>query len=444
MHLWTNSLIRIGTVVTLLGTPLMIVLGVFFWLQGSAKLLRLTNVTWDYGGGLLWAFLILMVIAFWPIITNRERIALMVLWITRIGVTLGFMLFYESYYGLDSAGYFAAGIKETKPLARLGFGNGTENMIGLAALHHWVIPNSYHATKVTCALIGLLAVYFFYRAASLFMGYRDIRVLYLLGLFPSILFWGSVLGKDPIVLLGIALYTFGVVGFFTRRKARYLWLIILGILLAAFIRIWLALIFSLPLGVFFVIGHQSIMRRILLILLGVPAFVLAMQSFSEKFQIETTQELVEQTDKISQNWAQGGSGQKIEGGFNSISSMVMFLPAGMFTALFRPLPGEILNPFGLLAGAEDALLLGMLLRAIYKGRWRRMMSEPIIAWAIAVLIIWSAIYGFASYQNLGTAVRFRLQVMPILLLVLIYLANRRRIAFVPQNPKSLLPSWANR
>jgi len=422
--------IRISAMVILLGTLLIMVFGASFWLQEAADNFGLTNVTWDYGVALLWALLILIFIAFWPI-TDRERTVLMVLWIARIGVTLGFMLFYESYYSaLDPMSYFKEGINEIAPLNCFTFNNGTSNIIGLAALHNLVIPESYHAMKLTWALLGLAAVYFFYRAACLFLGYRDIRVLYLLGLFPSILFWGSTLGKDPIVLLGIALYAFGVVGFFKHRRAGYFWPLGLGILLATSIRMWLAFIFLLPLGVFFVIGHQSIMRRILLVLLGVPAFVLAMQNFSEKFQLETTQELVEQTDRLSQSWSGGGSGQKIEGGFNSIGGMVIFLPVGMFTALFRPLPGEILNPFGLLASAENALLLGMLLWVIYKGRWRLIMFEPVIAWAVAMVIIWSAIYGFVSYQNLGSAFRFKLQVMPILLPVLIYLANRRRVAFV--------------
>jgi len=442
MRVWITALLRSAPVMILMGTPLIMAFGVMFWLQPAADNFGLTNVTWDYGVALLWALLILIVISFCPI-TGCERIALIILWITRIGVTLGFMLFSESHYLLDAQFYFLMGIREIAPLDRFTFGDGTSKVIGLAALHNLVIPESYHAMKVTCALLGLVAVYFFYRAACLFLGYRDIRVLYLLGLFPSILFWGSILGKEPIVLLGIALYAFGVIGFFKLRKARYLWLIGLGILLAAFIRIWLALIFLLPLGVFFVIGHQSIMRRILLVLLGGPIFMLGMQSFSERFQLETKQDLIEQTDRVAHSWHGGGSHQEL-GRFNSISDMVTFLPMGIFTALFRPLPGEVLNPFGLLAGAENALLLGMLLWIIYKGRWRRIMSEPVIAWAVAVVIIWSAIYGFVSYQNLGTAFRFKAQVMPILFLVLIYLANRRQAAFMPQNPKSLLSSWTNR
>ena len=34
----------------------------------------------------------------------------------------------------------------------------------------------------------------------------------LLGLYPSIIFWSSILGKDPIAFLGIGMYVFGVVG----------------------------------------------------------------------------------------------------------------------------------------------------------------------------------------------------------------------------------------
>ncbi|MDG4561604.1 MAG: hypothetical protein P9E88_09955 [Candidatus Competibacter sp.] len=415
---------NIVTIFILLSTPILIGLGVFFFLEEANELLRLKNGDLDYSIGLLWALLILILIAFCPI-TNRERNALLLLWIVRIGVTMGFMLLFESYYPGDAWFFFAEGIKETEPMVRFGFGKGTENMIGFVALHQWIVPESYHAIKVTCSLIGLIAVYFFYQSANLFFGYRDIRILYLLGLFPSILFWGSIFGKDPIVFFGIALYTYGVVGFFSNRKAKYLFLIVLGVLLATFIRIWFALILLLPLSIFF-IGQGSIMRRILLFSLGIPALLFAMQGFNEKFKVETAQDVVERADKYSQSWARGGSAQKVEGGFNSISSMLVFLPAGIFTALFRPLPGEVLNPFGLLASAENAILIGMLLLIIFKGRWRQRISEPIVAWAIALVIVWAAMYGFVSYQNLGTAVRFKLQVMPILLLIIMYLASQRR------------------
>jgi hypothetical protein len=88
--------------------------------------------------------------------------------------------------------------------------------------------------------------------------------------------------------------------------------------------------------------------------------------------------------------------------------------------LFRPLPGEILNGFGFLAGLENAFLLGLILRGLFHHGlgWMR---QPVLLWAVLTLVAWSTIYGFASYQNLGTAFRFHVQAVPILLMLGLYL-----------------------
>jgi hypothetical protein len=48
----------------------------------------------------------------------------------------------------------------------------------------------------------------------------------------------------------------------------------------------------------------------------------------------------------------------------------------------------------------------------------------LIQWAIVLLMVWSGTYAFASSYNLGAAVRFKLQILPLMLLLLLYLARR--------------------
>jgi hypothetical protein len=150
-------------------------------------------------------------------------------------------------------------------------------------------------------------------------------------------------------------------------------------------------------------------------MLAIPALYFGLGAFGQQFEIESTFDLVERADRVSQGWAIGGSAQQLQG-FDTLYAMIAFVPRGAFSALFRPLPGEVLNPFGMLAGLENALVLFILLRAMRSGRWRRI-GEPILAWATCTLLVWACIYGFISYQNLGSAFRFKAQVMPILLLL---------------------------
>ena len=115
--------------------------------------------------------------------------------------------------------------------------------------------------------------------------------------------------------------------------------------------------------------------------------------------------------------------------------MARFAPLGAFTALFRPLPGELFNPLGLLASLENLVLLALVFLAIKRAKWRDI-KQPLILWAITLILIWSVVYGFASSQNLGAAVRWKLQILPLLVGLLCYLGRRRSpiAANVPVQP----------
>ena len=377
----------------------------------------------DYVTGVVWAVALGALFLVWPV-SSGDRWALLLLWGAKCFVTLGFMLFYENSYNLDAYAYFETATEHSFPWEEVGFGSGTHNVAALSWIQSHLLGASYHAIKVSYAWIGLLAVYVLYCAGVLFVGREDRRVLYGLGLFPSILFWSSILGKDPLILLGIACYVRGVVGWSRLRNARSLLWIGGGVLLAAMIRLWLGPILLLPLVVFALRGIRGVFARAAFVALVLLALAATLSEFREMFGLETMQDIYSTTDTVSQSWAEGGSGQQAQVRFTGLGSMVRFLPIGAFTALFRPLPGEILNPFGLLAGVENLLLLALVATAVRRTRLRTL-GEPLIQWAMVLIVTWASIYGFVSYQNLGTAVRFRLQILPVLLGLLLHLAYSR-------------------
>ncbi|MCG2734892.1 MAG: hypothetical protein L6282_00710 [Candidatus Methanoperedenaceae archaeon] len=379
------------------------------------------DVTTDYFIGLVWAITLGVSILAWPV-PSKDKIGLLVVWLVKSLVTLGFMLLYENNYGLDAYGYFDVPRQSDFVWEGLNVGAGTQNISILAWLHHQVLPASYHAMKVSFAMVGLVAIYIFYRAAVIFMKRENKRVFYILALFPSILFWASILGKEPIILLGISLYVYGVVGWSRLKRLRYLLVIALGIIVVALIRTWLVPILLAPLVIFVLDGMQGKVSKVTLIAIVFVAFLLSFSLFMNMFGLKTTEDLVATTNRLSRGWAIGGSAQEVPE-FTSIGSMVAFVPLGAFTALFRPLPGDLINPFGILASLENLVLLVMLLLAVKRMRWSDL-KEPIVLWAILLVIIWAIVYGFISYQNLGTAVRYRLQILPVLLGILLYLGRR--------------------
>ena len=124
---------------------------------------------------------------------------------------------------------------------------------------------------------------------------------------------------------------------------------------------------------------------------------------------------ITQIGKMSHAWAKGGSSLG-NPDLHNLTDMILFSPLGMFTALFRPLPGEVNNAFGLIAGLENVGLLYYFGRALWRTKLKGITGNQRWAFAISLIIIWSFSYGFISYQNLGTAVRFKLQILAIMLI----------------------------
>ena len=391
----------------------------------AARFLPAHEVTRDYLLGVLWAIVLGATLFAWPI-PFAHRLVLVAAWCVRVLVALGFMLYYEwNYPTLDAYGYFAASLDPTFDWSSVAFGRGTEILNAFAWLHARALPESYHAMKITCAFAGMAATYVLYRSAVVALGREYVPVLLVLLFAPSMLFWSSILGKDPLILVGIALYAYGVVCWQRRGNPLYLVPAACGIVVAAGIRLWFAPILLGPVFILALIGLRSALQRIVFTIAGAVMLWLAVERFREQFALASINELVSTANYWSQGWAYGGSAQLLAFEFTGLGSMIRFLPLGMFTALFRPLPGEVMNAFGLLAGLENLLLLALAAVALVRMRVRDF-ADPLVVWALAWVGAWSALYGFVSYQNLGTAVRFKLQILPVLLLLSLHLARHRR------------------
>jgi len=374
----------------------------------------------DYLRAIAWSIVFTAVIAFVPL-PERDRPFVMALWLVKVALALGPMLFYERFYAeLDAFWYFGESARGTFTDWSFKLGEGTENVAIVASAALNVLGRSYHSLKLAFALVGLAAVYLFYRAGVLLSGRHDPRMLLALGCVPTILFWSTIIGKDPLTLFGIALYTWAIVAWQRSGRPIYIAGVAAGFFVATLFRLFIGPILLAPLAWLIVRGEPRWSRRMLYLTAFAGAFLLAVQQFNAYFRLENLQNLLETANSLSRAFAIGGSAQQI-GEFTSFGRLFAFAPLGAFTALYRPIPGEVLNPFGLLAGLENAGLLVLTFYALRRSR-REHWRDPVVQWAAVFVVVWAFSYGIVSYQNLGAAVRFKLQIMPVLVGLLLHLA----------------------
>lgn len=386
----------------------------------------------DYLTGLLWAVLLGLTILSWPI-RREDKKALLWIWLVKCILMLGLMLFYEYRYQIDSFGLFSGArydMSEWKKMELIG----SLSVVFITWLHQHLFLDSFHAVKISFGMIGLIGIYIFYRAAVVLLRREIIGLLYILALFPSILFWSSTIGKEPLMLLAIAIYCYGTIKYYRSNAPQYLIIAALGIAFAAFIRLWLGVILVIPLSVFCFIRLKNMKLKILLVVLLLLSVVCCSKTFLAHFRMKSIRAIPHYATRKCHDFSRGGSVKDIKRvKFKNGWDMLYFIPRGMGTALFRPLPGEVNNPFGIVAGLENALLVILFVLAIKRTRWRKL-SDPLYVWAILLVAIWAAVYGFIAF-NLGTICRYRVQILPVFLGLILYQIYSGRKSVISESHK---------
>src|SRR5689334_2201829 len=106
---WLSLWPRVGPLMAVTA-PFVVLMSAVLWLGTAAAGFSLADPGADYALGIACGTAILFGFAFGPF-PRQHRRALVILWLVHLAVALGLMLAYESYYGLDAAGYFNLGIR---------------------------------------------------------------------------------------------------------------------------------------------------------------------------------------------------------------------------------------------------------------------------------------------------------------------------------------------
>lgn len=384
------------------------------FVETSGANISTTDRILDYAAGIGWGIVLTLFIFLWPV-PWRHKAMLVPAWLVRCLMTLAVMLPYEAHYSiLDCWVYFPQAHMALAEVPGRLMNGGADLVLGLGALHLKIGPDSYHAMKLSFAMFGFVAVYLFYRAAEILLGRHTPVVFWALTLYPSVLFWSSILGKDPVILAAIALHVWGLVNVVVRGRNGYLVAVLAGIAATSAVRIWMGPILILP--CLFILGARikHIGWRIAAVLLVGFALVALGPATMDRLKLNQTSDLVEATRTVSRGLAGANSALGDDRRMDTLWDVVTSAPQGLFDTYFRPLPGDVPNLFGWLAGFENLGLLALCIWALFRIRLDYFRNH-LFLWGAVLLLTWGIAYSFVAYKDLGTAVRFKLQIMPVLL-----------------------------
>jgi hypothetical protein len=330
------------------------------------------------------------------------------------------MPFYEGYYDtMDAYTYHGYAISGGLPNEYADSFLGTALVFRVSRAITWLTGSSFRALLVVYSYLGMLGVWLFSRAARRFFPGAVFAGCYGIALFPSVLFWSSIIGKDPLCFLAVGAAAWALARHLQQGGGGPLFLYVACGLAAGAVRPWWAIILGAAplLGAVFCAELRWKFALSAALALGSAGA----WGVVEHMRLENIESAFRLIEGYSRGVESGGSSMDVPE-IGSFADLALFMPKALVAALFRPFPWEAHNLFAFLVSLENLVLAILVLQAIPVLR-RACRQNPFMAWSAACLLLWALLYGAFAYQNLGTTVRYR-SVALMFLLALGYFSRR--------------------
>lgn len=242
---------------------------------------------------------------------------------------------------------------------------------------------------------------------------------------PSVLFWGSGLLKDPLLifvfgLLCYTIYKIQMAGFSRKRMALFL-LLLVGLM---FIKLYVLLIIFPGILVWMFSRNWSTRRTAVIMLTAYVIYFAAAFNVHHVNKTYNVSEIIyyKQVNFYRQAEYYGARSlieiPRIE---PTVSSLIKNAPPAFATTLFRPTPIDAkANPLILLSAIENVFLVLILLLGIYY--FRKKPGDGFLLFCAIFLFLLFALIGLIT-PVLGALVRYRMPGLPFLMFLTLYYSD---------------------
>lgn len=323
-------------------------------------------------------------------------------------------------YGSALAAAWRSGQLSLAPLSGVGGGFGTHTLQFLTGVFYTVFGSSELTVFFVFSWLGFWGMYLFYRAAVIALPTINRRRYAILIFFwPSLVFWSSALGKDAWTFFFLGLASYGLA--LALQQMRGGWaLLVLGVVGITPVRADITLLFIAGAMIAYVVArlrrrHDDPQRgrfrsRDVVSLLALALLVLGtLLAFQHFFRL-TSLSPTSFNQVLTQ--AARGSAQRHSTSSGSISLRYVLL------VLFEPLPFQVRNATSAVVSLEGLLLLWLVVAswARIRAAVRLVGQNGYLAYCLAYAVL--VIIAFSSFRNAGTLDRERIQLLPILFVML--------------------------
>ncbi len=321
--------------------------------------------------------------------------------------------------------------------------NDNKTIIRLNAFFRFFSLGNYYVHVIFINFISFTGLFCLYKSFSSYCPDKKRELFIFIFLMPSVLFWGSGLLKDGILLsaFGLLIYSYSLLlkyGFSLKRLV----MIVLA-LLALMVTKTYVLAIILPGLLAWWLTYKSSTRKIIFTFTAI--YILYFSVAFNLYRIDLDYNVAALIFYKQKNFMDFGSLHKasmislpiIE---CSAISILKNSPMAFCNTLLRPFITDVhSNPMILLASLENIMIIFMIIASIISSGPVGKKIEPIILFSILFLILLFVLIGLIS-PVLGAMVRYRIVALPCLIFVLIYYYDRTKLLnrlsfFIPKNKK---------
>ena len=324
------------------------------------------------------------------------------------------------------------------------FFNDNQTIIRLNTFFRFFSLGYYNVHVIFINFISFTGIFCLYKTFSAYCPEKKKELFIFTFLMPSVLFWGSGVLKDGILIsgFGIMLYSYMLLmkkGTSIKRFISFL----IALLILLLTKVYVIAIILPGLLAWWITVKKRI-NKALIPFLAIYSLYLII-SFS-LYRINPDYNIAAMIFYKQKNFMDLGNihhASMISVPYFECSapSILKSTPQAFFNSMFRPFLTDVHgNPMILLAALENLLIILMVIVSIFSFKTHKKKMDPFVLFCMIFTILLFILVGLIT-PVLGAIVRYRIVALPCLVFVLIYYYDRaklyKNLSFLSKKRKNL-------
>jgi len=299
--------------------------------------------------------------------------------------------------------------------------NENQTIIKLNALLMFVSLRVYFVHILFMCFISLLGWVLLTNAVLKFAPQANAVFAIPVMLLPSVLFWTSGVMKEPVLVLGLGVFIWGLLSFGTGdrgKNVKALAVLVAGAFIIILIKFFV-LVCLIPAVIAFLILRQNQSAVTIIIKYGLVNVLLLIAAFNINHvlpRLDLQQMLVnKQMHSVKEaSYFKAGSRIDIPALDNNASSIIETAPVGIWNTITRPYLWEGKNIMMLASAAENILIILFMILCLAFSDFKNLKQLNLLLFLINFALAYFALIGICT-PVLGNLVRYRAPVLPVFL-----------------------------